>query len=113
MRGMDSFHRRTLENLWEIVRGIPQGTVLSYGEVGRLLKNPANGRMVGMWMASAPEGVPWWRVVAKTGALPIAKRGPGLATEQEERLRAEGVPFVAEGMVDMAAASPDADRLPF
>jgi methylated-DNA-protein-cysteine methyltransferase-like protein len=96
-----SFHQMTLDQLWEVVRAIPSGSVMSYGDVGRALSNPASGFMVGRWMASAPEGVPWWRVVAKSGSLPIGKRGPGLASEQEERLRAEGVRFDAQGRVAM------------
>jgi methylated-DNA-protein-cysteine methyltransferase-like protein len=96
--------RGTLEDLWDVVRSIPKGKVMSYGEVGSCLKNPMNGRMVGRWMAQAPNGVPWWRVVAKDGHLPIGKRGPGLATEQEMRLREEQVPFLERGRVDMKKA---------
>jgi methylated-DNA-protein-cysteine methyltransferase-like protein len=95
----------TLEDLWNIVRSIPSGKVMSYGEVGALLPNPTNGRMVGRWMAQAPDGVPWWRVVAKDGRLPIAKRGPGFASEQEERLQNEGTPFLEGGRVDMRRAA--------
>lgn len=90
-----------LEALWEIVREIPQGNVMSYGDVGKLLPNPCSGYLVGKWMARAPEGVPWWRVVAQSGQLPIGKRAVTLAQEQESRLRREGVRFVAEGKIDM------------
>ena len=77
---------------------------MSYGEVGLRLAHPASGFMVGRWMAQCPEGVPWWRVVAKTGALPIGKRHHQLMSEQEERLRAEGVAFVIDGLIDMPRA---------
>ena len=99
----------TLDDLWQIVRSIPKGKVMSYGDVGRLLRNPATGYQVGRWMANAPEGVPWWRVVAKSGQLPIAKRGPSLADEQMERLLKERVAFSTRGQVDMdkAAWQPD------
>jgi methylated-DNA-protein-cysteine methyltransferase-like protein len=101
---MKSFHEGTMADLARIVKAIPRGKVMSYGEVGRLLRHPASGFMVGRWMASVPDGVPWWRVVAKTGALPVGKRNPNLRTEQEDRLRAEGVPFLADGVVDMSVA---------
>lgn len=91
-----------MQELWEVVRRIPPGRVSSYGEVGRALRHPASGYVVGRWMASAPEGVPWWRVAAKDGRLPIQKRSPGMANEQQERLRAEGVAFLPDGRVDMA-----------
>lgn len=93
-----------LDELWDVVRSIPPGRVMSYGEVGSLLRPPVGGRTVGRWMAHAPEGVPWWRVVAKTGHLPISKRGPGFATTQEQLLRQEGTPFVESGKVDMSRA---------
>jgi len=101
---MNTFHGKTLSELWDIVRSIPRGRVMSYGEVGLRLAHPASGFMVGRWMAQCPEGVPWWRVVAKTGALPIGKRHHQLMSEQEERLRAEGVAFVIDGLIDMPRA---------
>lgn len=82
-----------LEELWEAVRRIPRGRVAAYGAVGRALAHPAPARTVGKWMARAPEGVPWWRVVGATGCLPIAKRSPILAAEQRSRLEGEGVTF--------------------
>lgn len=95
----------SLDELWKIVRSIPKGKVMAYGDVGRSLRYPVSGFQVGRWMARAPEGVPWWRVVSRTGQLPIAKRGEGLASEQFARLQQEGVPFVGDRMVDMETAS--------
>lgn len=87
--------------LWEVIRSIPAGRVASYGAVGRALRYPASGRLVGRWMHDCPEEVPWWRVVAKDGRLPIWKVDPNLETVQVLRLREEGVEVV-EGRVDMA-----------
>jgi methylated-DNA-protein-cysteine methyltransferase-like protein len=94
-----------LEEVWRVVKTIPRGRVASYGEVGRRLRHPASGFLVGRWMAQAPAGVPWWRVIAKTGEIVTSKRSPHLAAEQERRLRAEGVPFVAPGVVDFEKAN--------
>lgn len=94
----------TLDDLWRVVREIPSGRVASYGDVGRLLRQPATGYLVGRWMAQAPPGVPWWRVVAQSGQLVTNKRSPELATEQERLLREEGVSFLAPGVVDMRLA---------
>ncbi len=82
-----------LEQLWEVVRSIPSGRVAAYGAVGRALPNPASGYMVGRWMAACPTDIPWWRVVNKRGELPINKRDPRLATDQQLRLEAEGIQF--------------------
>lgn len=96
-----------LQPLWDVVRRIPRGRVASYGAVGQALPTPASGYMVGRWMASCPPDVPWWRVVAKDGRLPVNKRSPELAHEQRERLIAEGVPMLAEGVALDAFLDPD------
>ena len=94
----------SLDELWNLVRSIPAGKVASYGAVGAALKNPASGFMVGRWMAQCPEGVPWWRVVAKTGSLPIEKVNPYLEMDQRRLLEREGVSFI-DDTVDMSSHS--------
>lgn len=91
-----------MEELWEVVRSIPAGRCASYGAVGRALASPLSGYEVGRRMADAPAGVPWWRVLAKDGSLPIHKRAPHYADEQRRLLDSEGVP-VTNGRVDMEA----------
>ena len=88
--------------LYDLVKTIPKGRCAGYGALGRYLRNPVSGYVVGRWMASAPEGVPWWRVVAKDGTLVIARRDAALGMRQRELLQREGVPF-AEDRVDMNA----------
>ena len=95
-------HVSSLDELWELVRSVPKGRVTSYGALGAAMHNPASGYMVGRWMAQAPEGVPWWRVVAKTGSLPIGKRDPYLSLDQRHLLSREGVGFQGD-LVDMDA----------
>lgn len=99
-----------LEELWRVVRSIPKGRVSAYGQVGAALRQPATGRMVGRWMSQAPQDVPWWRVVAKTGAFPITKRDPYLGLDQRRLLESEGVTFDGE-RVDMSVCAwePDPD----
>ncbi len=86
--------------LWKVVQEIPKGKVACYGDVGQALTMPVSGLLVGRWINRCPEGVPWWRVVGKSGDLLIAKRDPNAAEEQRSRLLAEGVEFV-ENRVDM------------
>ncbi|MFQ3587366.1 MAG: MGMT family protein [Fimbriimonadaceae bacterium] len=93
-----------IDELWILVRKVPRGRVVGYGTLGRALPNPVSGLIVGKWMARAPEDVPWWRVVAFDGRLPVYKRDPGLAQTQTARLRSEGVAFLDDGRVDMSFA---------
>jgi alkylated DNA nucleotide flippase Atl1 len=53
-------------------------------------------------MARCPSDVPWWRIVAQSGALPVSKRDPRLAWEQRNLLLREGVAFEGD------LVSPDA-----
>jgi methylated-DNA-protein-cysteine methyltransferase-like protein len=87
-----------LDEVWSVVRSIPVGRVASYSAVGRALQRPVSGRTVGRFMARCPGDVPWWRVVAQTGALPVGKRDPRLEREQREILVEEGVPLT-QGVV--------------
>ncbi|HET9074921.1 MAG TPA: MGMT family protein [Solirubrobacteraceae bacterium] len=75
-----------------LVRGIPEGFVVAYGDL-----TPGAPRLAGQILARTPPGaLPWWRVVRADGRL--AK-----GAEQARRLAAEGVPL-RNGRVDMAAA---------
>jgi len=81
------------EELWKVVRAIPYGRASTYGDVGRAMKNPASGYMVGRWMTRCPPDVPWWRVVAKGGIIALSKRSPKLGMDQQSRLTEEGIKF--------------------
>lgn len=88
--------------LFEVVKKIPKGRCAGYGALGRYLENPVSGFIVGKWMAAAPDGVPWWRVVAKDGSLVIARRDPEMGIRQRKLLQKEKVTFV-DDRVDMEA----------
>jgi methylated-DNA-protein-cysteine methyltransferase-like protein len=92
--------------IYRVVRGIPRGHVLTYGQVAELAGMPGAARAVGAAMrASTPEqGLPWQRVVGK--------RGPGLglvrihdamgAGMQRALLEAEGVTFTSGDAISLA-----------
>jgi len=61
------------------------GEVVSYGEVAEEAGFPGAARAVGNLVRTTP-GLPWWRVVARSGRL-----APGHEQRQAELLRAEGV----------------------
>jgi len=90
------------ERVYEVVRKIPRGMVLSYGDVAAAVSGVAlTAHEVGQIMAMCPADVPWQRVVARDGTLVIAKRNPAMAAEQRRLLEAEGVTFDAQGRVRM------------
>ncbi len=77
--------------VFQLARQISPGRVTSYGALCALCEPPISGYVCGRVMNGAGEDVPWWRVVAKDGSLPIAKRNPDLAAQQRELLESEGV----------------------
>jgi methylated-DNA-protein-cysteine methyltransferase related protein len=82
--------------IYDYVRTIPPGQVLSYGDVGQAVG--ATARTVGWAMGAiveddSAEPVPWHRVVGADGYLRIARRSAELAKEQRTRLESEGVTF--------------------
>jgi methylated-DNA-protein-cysteine methyltransferase related protein len=90
------------DQVYEAVRSIPRGRVLTYGQVASLLGVPRGARAVGWALRGLPDRlarrVPWHRVVGAGGR--IAERpGPGAAA-QRRRLKAEGVSFRG-GRVDL------------
>lgn len=83
------------QELLDRVRAIPHGRVTNYGALGASLSRPVSGVVVGRWLNSIPEDVPWWRVVGRDGRLPIWKKDPSLEDLQFARLEEEGVEIAA------------------
>ena len=100
-----------VQRIYALARAIPAGRVLSYGALGARCEPPISGYVCGRIMNNVGDDVPWWRVVAKDGAMPIAKRNPMLAQRQRALLQAEGVEFDQAGRVQMENFS-DAAPLP-
>ena len=66
-----------------LVRAIPPGKVLTYGDIAELLEQ-GGPRQVGAAMAAHGDGVPWWRVVNASGLLPPRLRGEAARQYAEE-----------------------------
>lgn len=86
------------DRVYELVRGIPRGHVMTYGQVARAIGVPRGARAVGWALGALPRSqerrVPWHRVVGASGRIsPRAGTGPLV---QRRRLRAEGVRFLGE-----------------
>jgi methylated-DNA-protein-cysteine methyltransferase-like protein len=99
--------KRTLTKTWEpvyrLVKQIPRGRVLTYGEVARRLKFRGGARAVGYAMAACPSGrgIPWHRVIGAGGRLLLREPVAGL---QRKLLETEGVLFL-ETRVDTSTHS--------
>ncbi|MCC7111855.1 MAG: MGMT family protein [Deltaproteobacteria bacterium] len=92
------FHAR----VYAKVREVPPGRVTTYGDVAGALGSRRVARQVGYALAAldlaSQPGVPWHRVINGQGRL--SYRGDvGRGSEQELRLRAEGVRFDEDGRV--------------
>ena len=76
-----------------VVRRIPSGRVLTYGDVAALAEVDATARDVGQVLLRHGDGdVPWWRVLRVDGTPP-----PHLLDRQLGLLRAEGTPLAPSG----------------
>lgn len=72
-----------------VVRSIPAGTVLSYGDVAAEAGRPGAARAVGSILRSAPaDDLPWWRVVNAAGRIssPSPERQAGLLEAEGWRI---------------------------
>ncbi len=101
--------RQYFQSIFDIVRAIPPGRVMSYGQVGA--EAGASARVVGWAMANVPDGeVPWQRVVGADGYLRIGRRSVVLQEVQRKLLEREGVAFRENGCVDMTCHQVGAER---
>lgn len=66
-----------VEAVLEVVAQIPEGRVMTYGDVAWALGSRAP-RMVGKVMAHYGHTVPWWRVVPASGHPPKCHSGEAL-----------------------------------
>ncbi len=90
------FPKRVLE----IVRLIPRGRVLTYGQVALLAGTPRAAREVGRVLYNYGRLVPWQRVINRYGGLSTYKVGSG--EEQKRLLEAEGVKFGPDNTLDLS-----------
>jgi len=89
----------TYQNIYKIVKSIPHGRVMSYGQIAAMIKS-CTPRMVGYAMAALKEGdVPWWRVVNAQLKISVRKSGSHDSL-QKVLLEKEGVKFGPTGKIN-------------
>lgn len=89
------------ERVNDLVRQIPFGRVMTYGQIAALCGNPRAARIVGGIAHFGDPDLPWQRVVNKSGGL--AAGYPGGRAAHRVMLEAEGVAVSDEYRVDVAA----------
>ncbi len=88
------------ETVYEIVKQIPRGKVLSYGQIARAAGFPRKAREVGwaLHVNPDPEHIPCHRVVNREGRVSPAFVFGG-ENMQVALLKSEGVEFDENGLV--------------
>lgn len=98
--------------VYAIVRLIPVGRLMTYGQIASLIPAPASidrmayrrigARWVGYALADCPPDVPWHRVVNRRGEP--SRRDSGGHLLQRELLLQEGVAINSGGRFDLGGA---------
>jgi methylated-DNA-protein-cysteine methyltransferase-like protein len=97
------------QSVWEIVRQVPSGKVITYGQVAAFIPLPKSvspqdyrawsAVWVGGAMAACQGDVPWQRVINSQGK--ISQRPGSGANQQRQMLENEGVAFDERGKVSL------------
>jgi methylated-DNA-protein-cysteine methyltransferase-like protein len=97
------------DQVYEIVRTIPEGRVMTYGRIASLIPLPEGmdplaykrirARWAGYAIKACPEDVPWWRVVNVQGGV-SSRMGHGQHI-QPVMLAEEGVLLDANQIIDL------------
>jgi methylated-DNA-protein-cysteine methyltransferase-like protein len=89
------------KRVYNLVKKIPRGRVMTYGQVAKILRLPGGARTAGRAMAASPsgEGVPWHRVVGAGGRLLI--REPH-AMLQRKLLESEGLSLAEKRILNFS-----------
>ena len=89
------------ERVYELVRQIPRGRVMTYGQIALVLGEGYTPRTVGYVMHAADsEGVPWQRVINSQGKCSTGRMTIPVNLQQT-MLEQEGVAFDVKGKCDL------------
>lgn len=96
---MDEVSENFRERVYEVVRQIPAGRVMTYGQIAALVGSPRAARIVGGVAHYGDPSLPWQRVVNKKGGL--AAGYPGGVVAHAQHLEAEGIKVGDDFTIDI------------
>ena len=89
------------EEVLVIIKGIPYGRVMSYGQVARLAGNTRGARQVARLLHSSEKyNLPWHRIINSKGKISIPDKR--YAAIQRDLLISEGVEVSGDGFIDIS-----------
>lgn len=90
------------EKAMKIIKEIPEGKVMTYGQVAAYAGSPRGGRQVARLLhsMSSKYDLPWHRVVNAQGQIMI--QDPEARFAQQTFLQKEGVEVSPNGKIDLA-----------
>ncbi|WP_444944887.1 MGMT family protein [Microbulbifer sp. ZKSA006] len=91
--------QNALERICQALAAIPEGRVVTYGDLAEMAGYPRAARLAGQTLRKLPRGtkLPWHRVINAQGRISLPEPG---ASRQRERLESEGITLL-KGRVDM------------
>jgi len=89
------------EAVFRLVRKVPSGRVMSYGQIASELASRLSPRAVGWMLHRCPDDVPWHRVVNAAGGCSTDRLPDFPQGLQRAMLEAEGVVFRDNGTLDL------------
>lgn len=89
------------ENVIQVIRQIPEGRVMTYGQIAKTAGSPRGARQVVRLLHSMSRkyDLPWHRVINVKGE--IALKDEEAAMNQRDLLEHEGVKVDANGCIDL------------
>ncbi|HEV2884885.1 MAG TPA: MGMT family protein [Pyrinomonadaceae bacterium] len=88
------------ERVYRIVRRIPRGRVMTYGQIAEILGEGYTARTIGFVMHGSDDKTPWHRVINAQGAC-STMRIVLPHDKQQRMLESEGVVFNKRGRCDL------------
>jgi len=89
------------EEVLALVRRIPHGRVMTYGQISAELGSRLSPRAVGWIMHRCPDDVPWQRVVNASGGFSTDRLPDFPKGLQRAMLEEEGVEIRGSGTIDL------------
>ncbi len=94
----------TYDQIYAVVRQIPEGQVATYGQVAELAGLGGKARLVGYALYRVDmrsSDIPWHRVINAKGKISHSPLRRGTDYQQRSLLEQEGIEFTSEGKINL------------